>query len=604
MRTPNSVFDRLVGLLSLRTVGLLAFTGGLVLLVLPLASDRAEPIRGIAVGFGCVVAGVGCYLALRASPGALAHPWRLTTAIVFGIPALLYLIGVAIVFPFQIDDSYISMRYASNLAAGYGLVFNPGGPSIEGYTNLLLVLIEAALIRMGVQELWPVKILMIGCGLSILITMTWYGRRLLDDDSTLRWLPMIVAFLTATSSPFVLWTTSGMETILFVFLVCLGVVGYLTFLHGRLDGWRVLFIDLVLVLAVLARPEGLLFWAATVVHTLVVGFSRRAKLLTPARVASILIGFGLLVIYGLWKQAYFGQLLPATYLAKQPSLHFRTYIEGGARLLGFLSINGNYFLAILSAAGLILAVFRRKGVETPLWYIVGLCGMYLAYVASLGFRISMDDAYRFYVPLIPLMSLLFFEIALAFRDDIKRAQSVWLVGCLLSIVFLLPLRYSDLWHAWHVDLNWGVLPYRIAARDVASGLEQGHIALGRWLREHASPDATIVLYDAGAIPFFSGLRTIDTWSLTDPHLVRLRRALRSATSQDERDRIQSAMRAYVLSQDPEYIVQDNLSLLNDPVVQNRYRPSGKRFIYLNYYMCGRQQVCRYILEPWERRALR
>jgi len=33
------------------------------------------------------------------------------------------------------DDAMISMRYAHNLALGYGLVWNPGGEHIEGYTN-------------------------------------------------------------------------------------------------------------------------------------------------------------------------------------------------------------------------------------------------------------------------------------------------------------------------------------------------------------------------------------------------------------------------------------------------------------------------------------
>jgi arabinofuranosyltransferase len=33
------------------------------------------------------------------------------------------------------DDAMISMRYARNLAAGHGLVWNPGAEPVEGYTN-------------------------------------------------------------------------------------------------------------------------------------------------------------------------------------------------------------------------------------------------------------------------------------------------------------------------------------------------------------------------------------------------------------------------------------------------------------------------------------
>src|SRR5215468_3827839 len=50
----------------------------------------------------------------------------------------------AAVYWFLTDDGYISFRYARNLAHGHGLVFNPGHERVEGYTNLLWVLILAA----------------------------------------------------------------------------------------------------------------------------------------------------------------------------------------------------------------------------------------------------------------------------------------------------------------------------------------------------------------------------------------------------------------------------------------------------------------------------
>jgi len=37
------------------------------------------------------------------------------------------------------DDAMISMRYAKNLARGFGLVWNPGDIPVEGYTNPLWV---------------------------------------------------------------------------------------------------------------------------------------------------------------------------------------------------------------------------------------------------------------------------------------------------------------------------------------------------------------------------------------------------------------------------------------------------------------------------------
>ena len=43
------------------------------------------------------------------------------------------------------DDAMVAMRYAKNLADGFGLRWNPGEPPVEGYTNLLWTLYMAAI---------------------------------------------------------------------------------------------------------------------------------------------------------------------------------------------------------------------------------------------------------------------------------------------------------------------------------------------------------------------------------------------------------------------------------------------------------------------------
>ena len=46
---------------------------------------------------------------------------------------------------YSTDDAYISFRYATNLASGHGLVFNPSQVPVEGYTNFLWTVILAGL---------------------------------------------------------------------------------------------------------------------------------------------------------------------------------------------------------------------------------------------------------------------------------------------------------------------------------------------------------------------------------------------------------------------------------------------------------------------------
>ena len=50
------------------------------------------------------------------------------------------------------DDAMVSMQYAKNLADGFGLVWNPGGAPVEGYTNFLWTLYMAFLYLLPIPE--------------------------------------------------------------------------------------------------------------------------------------------------------------------------------------------------------------------------------------------------------------------------------------------------------------------------------------------------------------------------------------------------------------------------------------------------------------------
>ena len=51
------------------------------------------------------------------------------------------------------DDAMITMRYAHNMSAGRGLVWNPGEP-VQGYTNVLITLVMAAIHYLPLPLKW------------------------------------------------------------------------------------------------------------------------------------------------------------------------------------------------------------------------------------------------------------------------------------------------------------------------------------------------------------------------------------------------------------------------------------------------------------------
>ena len=92
------------------------------------------------------------------------------------------------------------------------------------------------------------------------------------------------------------------------------------------------------------------------------------------------------------------------------------------------------------------------------------------------------------------------------------------------------------------------LPDRVAAKwEVQQA--KGWTVTGRWLREHASPDARIASLMVGAIPYFSDLYTIDLLGLTDATIAHSGRVYPEAAPGHQR-----YFSEYVLSKRPDLIV--------------------------------------------------
>ena len=59
---------------------------------------------------------------------------------------------------FVTDDAMITLRYSRNLAAGEGLVWNPGEDPVEGFSNLSHVLLGALALRLGLPALVTLQV--------------------------------------------------------------------------------------------------------------------------------------------------------------------------------------------------------------------------------------------------------------------------------------------------------------------------------------------------------------------------------------------------------------------------------------------------------------
>ena len=144
--------------------------------------------------------------------------------LVFGfvLPAILLAVNMWRVHSFTVDDSFISFRYARNLARGLGLVYNPG-EHIEGYTNFLFTVLLAGGIKLGIDPEVLSKLI----GGAAAFGSLWLTQAISGRLLPYRTLPCIATWLLASTIVFSGWCVFGLETGLFVFLILAGTYLFL-----------------------------------------------------------------------------------------------------------------------------------------------------------------------------------------------------------------------------------------------------------------------------------------------------------------------------------------------------------------------------------------
>jgi hypothetical protein len=260
----------------------------------------------------------------------------------------------------QIDDAYITYRYAWNLAHGNGLVYNPGQAPVEGYTTFLWTLLAAAALAVGLPPAGVTLAANIALALGSVGLTYHLSARL--SARPYPW-PLLAALSLSVDVTLLCYGArgSGMEMAAFAFFVLLAV----TLLWSSRDqsrDWA--FAGLCLALASLTRPEGLLVAPVLLaikawqrrrpVGASAVGASQAGRLPWVPR-AALVAFLSIVGPYQAWRIAFYGYPFPNTFYAKTGAT--AALVERG---LGYLSSfwSEHWLPATLAALGIILA-FRK-----------------------------------------------------------------------------------------------------------------------------------------------------------------------------------------------------------------------------------------------------
>jgi arabinofuranosyltransferase len=439
-----------------------------------------------------------------------------------GIAAGLLGAYIAFCWPFTVDDAFITFRYSQNVAAGYGPTFNPGVlPHAEGYTSVLWMLIMVGPHLLGWDAVLVSKLLGILATLGTLAIAARFVYYLTSslDLRVRQTCSALVVLLLAAYYPTAVHAISGLETALFAFLL----TGFLYLVtvyvaspsRGRAAGLA----SAALVLG-LTRPEGNL--------VAVVGFCGAALMLTREQkrtlFASALFGYvtpG--ALYFAWRLAYYGLLFPIPVYVKVGAMPLFAGLSSIAGFAGYLGIH----IGVL----LIFGFLRFSKTLAPAFLAIIAMLMFLVFPAPI-----MAYDWRYCFPIAPFVFVIaatgFANLSGWLRHSVEypaSAHRAALGGLTALIVLGLVAESRD-----------GISE----KRDYAEAWNSTVVPLGKELQmltslgARAPESPVIALVDAGAIPYYSKWRAVDTFTLNDPHIA-------LANDLDP---------AYVLDQKPDVVV--------------------------------------------------
>jgi uncharacterized membrane protein len=419
--------------------------------------------------------------------------------------------------PRTIDDAYITFRYARNLLAGLGFVFNPG-ERVLGTTTPLYTLLLAALAGVTRSSNYP----WLALGVNALAdALTCLVLVRLAKKLTGRWeVGLAASILWAVSPMSVTFAIGGMETSVFILLLTLTADLYLA---GRTRASA-----LTSALLLLTRPDGVLFVGPLIIDLL---WKRWREKNFPQAFPWAEAGIFLLVLapWVLFATLYFGSPIPHSIAAKSLAYrldpaaalirlmqHYSTpffeqlVFPNTWILIAFLIIY--LFLAILGGLNMVQRTRRSWPIVAyPLLYFVAF-----AAANPLIFRWYLAPPLPFYFLLILSGIVKIMQGGRKTKDQGRRTEeeqpaSLRPSSLVLGPSFLFLLLSLN---AWTLHPDHG--PASPAPEMAWHKLELLYEEIGKDFAQTTSSSTVIAAGDVGAMGYYSNDQILDTLGLISP----------------------------------------------------------------------------------------
>ncbi len=473
-------------------------------------------------------------------------------------------------YGFPLDDSWIHVRFAQNLARGHGFSFNPG-QATSTTTGPLWTLLLGLGYRVTAEYLFTSAVINWALCWLTALTAAALGGTLVPS----RRFGAVVALVVAVTVPLPWLALSGMEPPLFMWLTLVGILLHVRLRRAR--GARAMLPTLILGLGVYARPELLLLFPLAMLDRLLMASRERAEagwavswlkavaVHTPVYVVVVapLVAYNMVVI---------GRPLPSSYYIKAMNYGLtwaiamdRTDLLIGSLVVApvkeifailWLWLTNNLALFVPFLYGYVTIIRRAadpQSGEYPSFLIpLLLLVQPVAWAVATNFhRPPWFQGQRYVSNLGPLYIVVgLFGTWWWLRQTRLRASGAALLGGLALVLVASLARQSD--HAYLYSQN-------------VKNITDLQVTAARWLGDRVSEEALIAANDVGALGVITQCRVFDRMGLVSPESLAVR-TIENARAGTWRQRDWEAM----VRAEPDYVFMIALPKRLDGLLQNPY----------------------------------
>ncbi len=425
---------------------------------------------------------------------------------VFSLIYIRYAYKVNGVLSFPLDDPWIHLTFAKNLAHYFSFSFFKNEMVTAGSTSPLYTLILSLMFFISDNEMYISYIL----GLLFFAGSSFAFYKLCNVEFDKE---IIFALICTGIFIFDKWMNfiagSGMETTMYIMILILCAYFY----RKRSPAPFAVMLGLIM----WTRPDGVAFIFAVIVDYILVSYYSKDQinliLFSGNDLKKIFLIFaGIVGLYLLMNYALSGSLLPNTYNAKLTyySPEFRSRYDFLKYEVWEYFKYGSYYVVMIGfIAALLKFIFDiyKKTYNQNTLYIVFIFALIFIYWLKLPY------AHRFGRYMMPLIPFFILVATIGFRD-LAKIINKYTDNALFS---------KSLFYIWAgIIFFMGVKNYDETKDLYASQCKyiyDRQVMAAKWLKKNTNENDIIATHDVGAIGYYSDRKIIDVAGLVTPELI-------------------------------------------------------------------------------------